>query len=312
MKKIISLLVPVLLITFFACNKATNIVDAETIINDIKNRKPIILKNKTINGVLNFSKAGMFFPENSAHVNTIIYSPIAFYNCTFTDSVYTVAEIANNVSSSVLFMQSVTFEACNFKNEIEFKNAEFSGIVNFNQSVFEKKASFIENTFTGRYAFFSGTTFKENARFIGLKSTNNLVFMHAMFMSTVDFQQIKSGGILQFSAMNLLRKADFTNLSGDEILFSQSIFDQEAAFIGILAQERLGLDNIYFKKGVSFENITAQGAVNFESTKSDGRFSIKNALFYFEKPVLKPEVSSDTMVHISGIRVLKALGEKAQ
>jgi uncharacterized protein YjbI with pentapeptide repeats len=234
--KTLSLLLAFTLTTFISFAQKT--VSATYIMKNIKAGKTIILKDATIEGVLDFTymddaldklprtKKNSWFHWNSGNstnqIEKSIDVKISFTNCIFKNNV--LAYIPNEDSD-------YTFIA-NFEKEAIFKNCNF-----------ERKALFKYSTFE-RNVDFSGTTFN-----------NDNTFKYAKFNKAVDFSNTL------FNEVAIFKYAKFNR----SVRFYNAIFKDSATF-----------KYAQFYDGVSFNSTKFEEDLNIKYMKVSGNFNISN------------------------------------
>ena len=209
-------------------------IDASDILEDIKNGKDVVLKNVTIDGVLDLTymdeaveklpkkKKRSWWGNNnySNKIEKIIDVNLSFESCTFNEDV--LAYIPDEDSG-------YTFTA-SFEKEAIFKNCKFEGKAMFKYSTFEKNSDF------------SGSGFQEDSTFKYAKFDRDISFENTKFVEIATFKYAK-----------------FDN----NVSFANSIFEDSAVF---------KYTNFY--DGVSFENTNFEEDLNIKYMKVRGDFNI--------------------------------------
>jgi hypothetical protein len=235
MKNISKLLI-ILLIPIVSFAQKT--IKASDIMKNIMAGKTVILKDATIEGVLDLThmehaldklrrtKKNSWFHWNSGNstnrVEKSIDVKISFTNCTFKDDV--LAYIPDEDSG-------YTFIA-NFEQEAIFKNCKFEHKALFKYSHFENNTDF------------SGTLFKDDN-----------TFKYAKFDKEIDFSYTI------FKEVAIFKYAKFKRT----VRFSNATFNDSATF-----------KYAQFNDGVSFNNTKFEEDLNIKYMKVSGDFNISN------------------------------------
>ena len=216
---------------------------AKNIIDDLSNGKTVIVKNKTIKGVLDFTKV-----YSQKQLGKVYIEPsIGFINCTFEDSVFSVT---NNWEC--VFNKKIIFNDCKFQTGICFQNVDFKdefsmdlskieGIARFDGAVFRSKASFNSVNFL-EMATFSNVIFSMETSFYKSLFKNDCIFhfarfnhiarfMESYFYGYTDFSQIFSSSFLDYTAsrFNGETMMSYSTLLGD-VIFSNCRFNKKMNF----------------------------------------------------------------------------------
>ena len=231
---------------------------AKNIIDDLSNGKTVIVKNKTIKGVLDFTKV-----YSQKQLGKVYIEPsIGFINCTFEDSVFSVI---NNWKC--VFNKKVIFNDCKFQTGICFQNVDFKdefsmdlskieGIARFDGAVFRSKASFNSVNFLEMATFsnvvfsletsFYKSLFKKDCIFHFARFNNFARFIESYFYGYTDFSQIFSSSILDFTA---------SKFNGETIM-SYSTFLCDVIF-----------SNCRFKQNPELQENTVLGEISFKGVE---------------------------------------------
>ena len=231
MKNIITLL-SFLLINIFAFSQKS--VNANDILRDIENGKPIIIANATIEGILDLTYMNDALPKlpkrskwwNNGGSNTVekqITNKVSFVNCTFKDDVlayipdeksgYTfVANFEDNVVfKDCVFEQKAMFKYSDFEQDSNFSGTKFNGASTFKYAKFEKDISF-ENTLFDEPATFKYADFK---RFVSFKNSifkESAVFKYTEFNDGVSFNNVRFEEDLNIKYTKVSGEFDISNM----------------------------------------------------------------------------------------------------
>ncbi|WP_369047609.1 pentapeptide repeat-containing protein [Tenacibaculum sp. UWU-22] len=222
-------------------------VQANQILNNIKEEKAISYKNTTVQGVLDFTfikEAIQHLPSkkkwinNSNEVNKLIKSSITFINCTFTGDVLAyIPDKETGYTFTASFEDNVIFKNCVFEKKALFKYSEFKKECDFSESKFKDDSSFkyskfknnthFENTYfenltTFKYAVFNtfisfeNSIFNDSATFKYTQFKNGVSFKNTNFKEDLDIKYTKVWGNFNISNMKVGYDIDskYTKING--------------------------------------------------------------------------------------------------
>ena len=234
------------IVIMISCNQNVDykddaeIVNSNFIVKKLSNNENVILKDKTIKGLLNFTSVNFQKFYGTVYIEPVVY----FENCIFEDSV-----CASSQSEKCVFSKKVIFKDCHFIKGVGFNNVEFKddyfmdlskidGVAAFNGTFFRSKSSFASVNFLGNTTFsgtvffmetsFNKSLFKKDCIFHFARFNNFARFMESYFYGYTDFSQIFSGSILDFTAAKFSGETlmSYSTLLGD-VLFSNCRFKQK-------------------------------------------------------------------------------------
>ncbi len=233
-------------------------VNADDIMNDLKQGKSISYNGTIIVGVLDFTFMDEKLPEldrkfswwrsgGDNSINEVIDSKISFVNCTFQDNViayyhddrteYTfTADFERSVSFvNCTFRENAMFKYSEFEREVSFKGSDFQEASTFKYAEFEDDADFSSTIFdeeaTFKYAKFnnladfSNTSFDKDATFKYSNFRDGVSFNNAKFNRSLNFKYTKVNGIFDIDKMNVRDDIDskYTSINGRS--FSRYVFN---------------------------------------------------------------------------------------
>ena len=262
----------------YANDNKDSVIKAEKIIKWLKSGKNVVLKNKTITGLLDFTKA---YPVNkniqvsSAYINT----ELNFINCVFEDSVSAFGSDNEGLNYVTIFERNVCFLNCEFAKGVNFKQSDFRGRANFDQchfrgavsfdgTNFRTGTSFCSSNFHGEVSFVSAV-FNGRTNFLKTFFRESLVCQFAKFNDYTMFADSYFYGYTEFSKVFASSSIDFTNAKFlDRSLFTNSMY------IG-----GLKINKCEFHKGLSIVDNIFIRTLEMYKAQLDGSILYKNNSF---------------------------------
>ena len=213
----------------------TNEIPSTEIIRLLANGESLIIKGKTITGLLNFTMA-----DEAVWGTTYISSEICFIDCSFKDEVTAFGNKSG--FSRCVFERNIVFSDCRFEKNVDFNNAVFRLDANFDGTQFMENANFANAVFF-MGASFRKSFFKRDCIFHFARFNNITKFIESYFYGYTDYSQIFSGSILDFTASKFHGETlmSYSMLLGD-VIFSNCNFIQQMEF-----KENAVLGEINFK-----------------------------------------------------------------
>ncbi|MBQ3657073.1 MAG: pentapeptide repeat-containing protein [Bacteroidales bacterium] len=210
-----------------------NTITAQKIMKKISDGKNLIIKDKTVKGFLDFTKAQKV--DNKLPLSTVyIDNELIFINCTFEDSVTAFFSAGNMVKT--VFEKNVTFYDCKFIKGADFTQADFSKDFNFELSNVKGRASFDGVDFS-KGAVFASANFQDDCSFINCRFSGRTTFYKSVFKKTVIWQKsvfyapvsfwdARFYGYFEFSDIKAYEKPDFMNAKfSDRAVFCNSLYN---------------------------------------------------------------------------------------
>jgi len=225
-----------LLLSVSACTDqkdGAGAVSAQKIIKKISDGKNLIVKDKTIKGMLDFTKTQKV--DNKLPLSTVyIDNELIFINCTFEDSV--TAFVSEGNMTRTVFEKNVTFYDCKFLKGADFTQADFSKDFNFELSNVSGKTSFDGADFS-KGAVFAAANFQDDCTFINCRFSGRTTFYKTLFKKAVIWQKsvfyapisfwdARFYGYFEFSDIKAYEKPDFMNAKfSDRAVFNNSLYN---------------------------------------------------------------------------------------
>lgn len=287
-KQLTGILVILLMVTGCRANSGettNNGIDAGQIVNNINKGKAVVVQGKIVTGDLDFTA----IKKNSIFSSSLriaeIGIPVTFIDCIFLGRV-TANGQKDKVAIITRFGSSVTFEACDFRNEADFSNCTVEGMVNFTDAIFREKALFNNVTFKGRQVYF--TAFSSEKLFSMQESQidGSADFFKGKVNGKLSFQSTDFRGTARFSDLDCSGKSDFSlaNFRNDA-LFTYASFGSDFRMTDVHVAGRLDLISVNFNSGAWLTNAVFSGRVNLTKSVVRAVFDMSGSVFMQGKPV---------------------------
>jgi uncharacterized protein YjbI with pentapeptide repeats len=318
MKNVLIILM-IILLSGSSCNatsdeKVNNGISAGKIISDINKGKAILVKGKIITDDLDFSQVKNILVFSSSNQMVVIDVPVTFLDCIFMGKVLT-NSMVENTSKNTGFRHSLTFEACDFRQEADFDNITVEGNVNFTGAIFRERAKFNNVTFKGRNNYFTAFTSEKYFSMQEASLRGAIDFFKGKVKGKISFQSTEFMGIARFSDLDCDGVSDFSLVRfRDDALFTYSNFTGDFRMANSSVQGRFDLNSVEFQANAFLSDSKFFGPVNFSKTTVKGKFDLSHSIFYANSPdftdfvSLSPEnliISDAKIVHYENLLPLK-------
>lgn len=288
MKKLPFILISILLFIFSCTSgqegKINNGIRASDILKSIDKGKAVLIRGKIITDDLDFTKVRKIQVFSSSSQIAVIDVPVTFLDCIFMGKVITNGS-RENKSVNTAFRHFLTFEACDFRQEVDFDNITVEANVNFTGAIFRERAKFNNVTFKGRNNFF--TAFSSEKYFSMQESLINgsIDFFKAKTAGKISFQSTEFRGIARFSEIDNTGTSDFSlTRFRDDALFTYSDFAADFRMAGSVLQGRFDLNSVNFHANAYLTDSKFSGPVNFRKTSTKGKFDLSQSIFLGNPP----------------------------
>ena len=288
MKKVILLLFPFML--FISSCSAGNTesvsggIKAAKLIKSINKGKPILIKDMIITDDLDFTGIANHEIFSTSLETARTNVPVTFLNCIFMGKVN-----ANGTESGrqvrVHFGRSLTFEACDFRQEANFDNIIVDGEVNFTGTTFREPARFNNVHFKGKNNWFTAVISEKNFSMQEALISGSFDFFKAHTNGKLSFQSTDFNGVARFSDLKSTGTCDFSLVRfRDDALFTYSNFSGDFRMANAMILGRLDLNSSEFQTDAYLTESRFFGPVNFSKSNSKGIFDLSSATFYANEP----------------------------
>ena len=155
-----------------------------------------------------------------------------------------------------IFEKDVDFSEAIFLDDAGFYSVQFNGRVIFSKTEFRKDVDFVE------------AKFNKEVYFLDITLTNkNINFIRSKYLDKLTIRNINSGSYLSIEMGECeFNKAEFDNLSVNNLLLKNSKFNKEVNFNSIEINDNMDLTNVKFFDSTSFNKSKFLNIINFDST----------------------------------------------
>ncbi len=299
-----------LLIFISSCSAASsdavnNGIKSDQVIKTINKGKPLLIKDKIITDDLDFTRISNHEVFSSSLETACTDVPVTFLNCIFMGKV-----TANGLEAGrqvrVHFGRTLTFEACDFRQEVNFDNIIVDGDVNFTGAIFRQQARLNNITFNGRNNWFTAFSSEKYFSMQEALLQGSIDFFKGAVKGKISFQSTEIRGIARFSDLECDGSSDFSLVRfRDDALFTYSNFSGDFRMTNALVYGRLDLNSCEFQANTYLSNTHFYGNVNFNKSSAKGVFDLSDACFHTISPDFS-EFSMETsgQLNIKGARVV--------
>jgi len=263
-----------------------NGIDAGQIMNSINKGKAVVVQGKIITGDLDFTSVKKSDIFSSSLRIAEIGVPVTFLDCIFMGRVTTNGQ-KDNIAIVTRFGSSISFEACDFRNDADFSNCTVEGMVNFTGAIFREKALFNNVTFNGRQTYFTAFSSEKLFSMQEARIDGSADFFKGRATGKLSFQSTEFRGTARFSDLDCNGKSDFSlaNFRSDA-LFTYANFGGEFRMSDATVAGRLDLISVTFSSGTWITNAVFSGKVNLTKTIVRNIFDVSGTMFMLGKPVM--------------------------
>ncbi|MDY0076984.1 MAG: hypothetical protein RBR87_06875 [Bacteroidales bacterium] len=260
-----------------------NSMNSSQLIKTIKKGKAILIKDMIITDDLDFTRVAKHEIFSSSLETASIDVSVTFLNCIFMGKV-----TANGVKSErqvrVHFGRNLSFEACDFRQEVNFDNIIVDGEVNFTGAIFNEQARFNNVHFKGKNNWFTAITSEKYFSMQEALIHGAFDFFKAIANAKLSFQSSDFGGVARFSDLECVGSCDFSLVRfRADALFTYSNFSSDFRMANALILGRLDANSCEFQSDAYFSASRFFGAVNFSKSLARGVLDFNKAKFYMNE-----------------------------
>lgn len=282
-------------------------VKAGQLIKTINKGKPILIKDMIITDDLDFTLIVNHEIFSSSLETARTDVSVTFLNCIFMGKVS-----ANGTESGrqvrVHFGHSLTFEACDFRQEVNFDNIIVEGEVNFTGATFREPARFNNVHFKGKSNWFTAVTSEKNFSMQEALISGSFDFFKAHTNGKLSFQSAEFNGVARFSDLEADGTCDFSLVRfRDDALFTYSNFSGDLRIANTMILGRLDLNSCEFQANAYLSESRFFGPVNFSKSNAKGVFDLSSAGFYADEPDFTEfSIFQSNQLNTKGVRVVQS------
>ncbi|KKG17064.1 hypothetical protein EO98_18460 [Methanosarcina sp. 2.H.T.1A.6] len=230
-------------------------VESKVSIQQTKIRGPLDCSYSTFKKVLSFENS--IFETDATFISVLVNKDIVLNNVTFSG----VANFSDINVTGIFYSRSATYKKQtifvmgDFKNRIELDKSKFEGEVNFRSARIGNNAEFI------------GANFKKGVIFNSSNIEGSAFFKSAIFEGEANFGSTQIGRNAEFDEVNFKEKLIFNNSHiKKSASFKSAIFEDEINFGSTQIGRNADFLKSYFKGLVIFNSSNIVGSAFFKST----------------------------------------------
>lgn len=282
-------------------------IKAGQLIKTINKGKPILIKDMIIMDDLDFTLVTNHEIFSSSLETARTDVPVTFLNCIFMGKV-----ITNGTESGrqvrVNFGRNLTFEACDFRQEVNFDNVIVDGEVNFTGATFREPARFNNVHFKGKNNWFTAVTSEKNFSMQEALINGSFDFFKAHANGKLSFQSTEFNGVARFSDLECNGTCDLSLVRfRDDALFTYSNFSDDFRMANAIILGRLDLNSCEFQTNAYLPESRFFGPVNFSKSIAKGIFDLSSASFYADEPDFTEfSIFQPNQLNKKGVRVVQS------
>ena len=285
-------------------NNGESVLSAKKILKQIQHGKPITVSNKTISGVLDFTKV---CGSNKKLDVSAVYIPveISFRNCVFEDSVVafcTDPDTRRDVFS--VFERNVNFLDCDFKSALVMRQVDFRGRFDFDLSKVAGESDFSGSHF-GRGVSFCKANFNDDTYFVSCNFDGRANFFKVFFRNAAVLQYVRFNDVAMFTDSYFYGGVDMSKIFASSSIdfantkFSGNVIMSNSQYLGDLR-----LVACQFSKSLSMLNNKIYGTLNLSKSQMGVQLNVADNVLYMEPELGDYLVPDSCTVVQNGNRIL--------
>lgn len=252
------------------------VITSDQIAKKIEKGEPLYFKDYHFTEDLDFTKMGSRYVLGKGMSEALIKVPMVFENCVFEKKITSYAS-ADGINTRTRFEYGLSFEGCQFDDEINLSNAVIMGQAFWRRSLFRKDVNIRGIDIRDLFSFnksvvegdLQGHQIKISSTFdcFELEVLGNLFFQGAEFGGDCIFSNIKIHGTADLTLVEY-RGDFFTNYSEfkKQVWFNRSVWWARAEFLNTQFQDNCHLKNATFYVNPRFDGAEFNAESNLEGT----------------------------------------------
>ena len=270
MNKLNSFVFLVAIILFNSCSASQKTVNknikTSDILSDIAKGKNISLKDKIIEGDLDFTTLNSVFLSQATQL-VYVNSAINFVNCTFKGKIIA-QKRSEKIATITDFAKNLGFINCTFEEELNFDQAVFRSQVSFNQSKFNKPVFLRGAEFRSSKNFFMEIHAFDNFLLINSKFYGNVNLMKSVFEKQFSIQKMVVNNNFFLGACKFLSYTDISGaVFGGYCDFKYSEFTNRLVLSNAVFRGKLNLADAVLTEQTEAKNVDFQQKISFSKNK---------------------------------------------
>jgi hypothetical protein len=266
-----------------------NTMQTKEILKLIAQGKAVAVSNTTIKGKLDFTQLEA---NTVSSTKKLVQVPVtlAFINCNFEEAIIGYTQEKES-STQLHFLSAVTFENCQFKEDILLRNVLFSAGLQVEKCVVSKSFSAEGSVFSGKSTTFSETQFNGEVKLENTHFEGDANFFKTIFQGNLSLQGACFKAETQWGSVQINKYADFSlTRFRDGFFCNRAIFNGRCNFTDAIFWGRTEFQQTNFNDNINFENGLFYAKVKFNQANFNGTLTLNQAVFFVKPEFLKVSI----------------------
>lgn len=275
-----------------AAEMKSGTIRATAIIDLLREGRPVIVTDCTVEGDLDFTKAGEETPLGPQAVQVQIGAPVYFDGCRFTGKI-TAMSLEREMLLTCRFLYPVNFRQCQADSAADLSGAVFESGLGFTKSYFEQpvtlQACRVSGDFRFEEAVFKGDFLMQESVIRGAFWGKDATMLGQFSVQQSDFWQnavltgISVHGYTDMSLANFRRAAFFGyGKYYERVIYSGARFSERAEWTKASYTRTINLDEAVFNDQTEWSGADLKGGISMNGA----RFGYGKP--YIEKIIITP------------------------
>ena len=295
---LLSCLLPASLLFSSSCSSSgrlkefhSDTIQAAVLTDMLRKGRPVIVKDCTVEGDLDFTKAGQEVPLGPQSIQVQIGAPIYFESCHFTGKITGISP-GNDALRTCRFLYPVSFQQCQADSAADLSGAIFESNLGFTKSYFEQSVTLQACRVSGDFRFeeavfkadflmqesvIRGAFHGKDATMLGQFSAQQSDFWQNVVLTGISVHGYMDMGLANF------RRAAF---------FGYGKYYERAVYSGARFSERAEWTRASYTRTVNLDDATFTDLTEWSGADLKGGISMKNTRFEYGKPDLEGIVTA--------------------
>lgn len=266
-----------------------NTMQAKEVLKLIAQGKAVAVSNTTIKGKLDFTQLEA---NNVSSHQKLVQVPvtIAFMNCNFEEAIIGYAQDKEK-TIQLQFLSTVTFENCQFKEEVLLRNVLFAAGLQVEKCIVSQSFSAEGSVFSGKSTTFSESQFNGEVKLQNTRFEGDANFFKTIFQGNASWQGAYFKAETQWGSVQMNKYADFSlTRFKDSFFCNRAVFNGRCNFTDAIFWGRTEFQQTNFNDNVNFENSLFYGKVKFNQANFNGTLTLNQAVFFVKPEFLKVNI----------------------
>ncbi len=258
-------------------------IQAAAITDMLRKGRPVIVRDCTVEGDLDFTKAGEEIPLGPQAMQVQVGAPIYFEGCHFTGKI-TGISFGSEMLRTCRFLYPVSFQQCQADSAADLSGAVFESHLGFTKSYFEQSVTLqacrVSGDFRFEEAVFKADFLMQESVIRGAFRGKDATMLGQFSVQQSDFWQhvvltgISVHGYMDMSLANFRRAA----------FFGYGKYYERAVYSGARFSERAEWTRTSYTRTVNLDEATFSDLTEWGGADLKGGVSMKGARFEYGKP----------------------------